>query len=475
MSRDVPLRMPLSKAPLFLLSLALLAGTTSSLAMAMREAPLLPTTSTMTLREALQRAIDSDPAVAASLAERAADREAGVQERATRRPQINAIGAINTTDSDVISTPFKDPNMTSSGFQERYDSWNIAVELRQPLFRYDLLARGHRADAQDQLGEQAFIQRGQALVVRVADRYLAVLKATNELALAQIEADAVNTSLGDVRKRYDVQLVAGTDLKEAQARNDLAQANLLSAQQAVESAQDTLDETTGNGRAQLFSLKAATALPELDSLDAEVWLTRARANSPAYQQKRVQVELAQANVTSRRSEALPTVDVVATHGRQDMSESRIGAKANSTVFGLEMKLPIFAGGAQSSKVREAQARLTQAQAEQARSERELLRETRRLFREVQTARAQSLAFQRAVESAQAAEQATRYGYEAGKRTITDVLNAQSNTVQAQRNLDRSRYDAVLKVLQLKQQAGVLDAADLTAIDTLLTSDSAPRA
>lgn len=469
MSRDVPLSMPLSKAPLFLLSLALLAGTTSSLAMAMREAPLLPTTSTMTLREALQRAIDSDPAVAASLAERAADREAGVQERATRLPQINAIGAINTTDADVISTPF------GTGFQERYDGWSIAVELRQPLFRYDLLARGHRADAQDQLGEQAFIQRGQALVVRVADRYLAVLKATNELALAQIEANAVNTSLGDVRKRYDVQLVAGTDLKEAQARNDLAQANLLSAQQAVESAQDALDETTGNGRAQLFSLKAATALPELDSLDAEVWLTRARANSPAYQQKLVQVELAQANVTSRRSEALPTVDVVATHGRQDMSESRIGAKANSTVFGLEMKLPIFAGGAQSSKVREAQARLTQAQAEQARSERELLRETRRLFREVQTARAQSLAFQRAVESAQAAEQATRYGYEAGKRTITDVLNAQSNTVQAQRNLDRSRYDAVLKVLQLKQQAGVLDAADLTAIDTLLTSDSAPRA
>lgn len=470
MSRDLSLK----KAPALLLSLALLAGA-SSAAMAMREAPLLPATSTMTLREALQRAIDSDPAVAASLAQRAADREAGVQERATRLPQVNALGAINTTDSDVISTPFKDPAASSSGFQERYDSWSVSAELRQPLFRYDFLARGHRADAQDQIGEQAFIQRGQALVVRVADRYLAVLKASNELALAKVEADAVSKSLEDVRKRYDVQLVAGTDLKEAQARHDLAQANLLAAQQAVESAQDTLDETTGNGRAQLFALKAATALPALDSVDAEVWLTRARANNPAYQQVLAQVALAQANVTSRRSEALPSVDVVASHGRQDMSESRIGAKANSTVLGLELKLPIFAGGAQASKVREAEARLSQAQAEQARSERELLRETRRLFREVETARAQSLAFQRAFESAQAAEQATRYGYEAGKRTITDVLNAQSNTVQAQRNLDRSRYDVVLKMLQLKQQAGVLDANDLTAVDTLLTAETAPSA
>ena len=194
MSRDVSL----NKAPLLLLSLALLAG--SSLpAMAMREAPLLPTTPTMTLREALQRAINSDPAVAASLAARAADREVGVQERATRLPQINALGAINTTDSDVISTPFP-----GGGFQERYDGWSASAELRQPLFRYDFLARGHRADAQDQLGEQAFIQRGQALVVRVADRYLAVLKATNELTLAQIEADAVSKSLGDVRERYEV-------------------------------------------------------------------------------------------------------------------------------------------------------------------------------------------------------------------------------------------------------------------------------
>lgn len=458
------------KPAALLLGCVVFVSTVSVSAYAMRLAPEPAVTDTMTLREALQRAIASDPAVAASLAERAADREAGVQERATRLPSLNVTGAIRNTDSDVISTPFKDPAATSSGFQERYDSWQVGAELRQPLFRFDLLARGRRADAQDQLAEQAFIQRGQALVIRVAERYLAVLNASNELALAQSEAEAVSKSLGDVRKRYDVQLVAGTDLKEAQARHDLAQANLLAAQQAVDSAQDALDEVTSNGRAQLYVLKPSAELPALDSLDVEVWLTRARASNPAYQQTLAQVAIAQANATSRRSESLPVLDLVATHGRQDMSESRIGSKANSTEVGVELRLPLFAGGAMSSKAREAQARLAQAQAQQARSERELLRETRRLFREVQTARAQSQAFQRAIESSQAAEQATRYGYEAGKRTITDVLNAQSNTVQAKRNLDRSRYDVLLKILQLKQQVGVLDANDLTTVDTLLTSN-----
>lgn len=449
-------------------SCVVIAGTASMPAWAMRVAPVLPTTATMSLREALQRAIDSDPAVASSLAQRAADREAGIQERATRLPSLNVSGVIKNTDSEVLSTPFKDPSATSSGFEERYDSWQVGAELRQPLFRYDLLARGRRADAQDQLGEQAFIQRGQALVIRVAERYLAVLNASNELISAQTEAEAVSKSLSDVRKRYDVQLVAGTDLKEAQARHDLAQANLLAAQQAVDSAQDALDEVTGNGRAQLYALQTSRALPDLDSLDVEVWLTRARKNNPAYQQAIANLEIAQANATSRRSEALPVLDLVASHGRQDMSESRIGSKANSTEVGVELRMPIFAGGALSSKVREAQARLAQAEADKARQERELLRDTRKLFREVQTGRAQSQAFQRALESSQAAEQATRYGYEAGKRTITDVLNAQSNTVQAKRNLDRSRYDVLLKMLQLKQQVGILDANDLTTVDSILT-------
>lgn len=432
----------------------------SLLAMALAvSAPALPA---MTLSEALQRAQQSDPVAAAALATRDADREAGVQERASRLPRINATGTLANTDSTVESTPF------GAGFEEDYDGWNAGVELRQPLFRYDWLARGRRAGARDEQAELGYVQRQQALISRVAERYLAVLQARNELGLAEAEASALRKSLDDTRKRYEVQLIPGTDLKEAQARDDLAQASLLSAQQAVEAARDALDETTGNGSASLSMLASDTPLPLLDSSDAEAWLQRARAGSPALRLAQANYEVARADVESRRSEALPSLDVVATHSRQDQSESMIGSKADSTVLGVEITVPLFASGANVSKVREAQARLRGAEAERNRVERELLRETRRLVRDVETARAQSAAFQRAVESAQAAELATRYGYEAGKRTITDVLNAQSGTVQARRNLDRSRYDVLLKTLQLKQQVGELSPADLAAIDQLLT-------
>lgn len=434
---------------LTLLALAL-AGTSSTL-------------SAMTLTEAVNKAFATDPTATSSLATRDADREAGWQERATYLPKISASGAYNANNTNVVKTPF-----APVGFRESYNGWNSSIEFRQPLYRYDFFARARRANARDAQAELGFLQRQQALIEMVAERYIAVLQAGNELKLAEADANATRKSRDDTRKRYDVQLVPGTDLKEAQARDDLSQANLLSAQQSLEAARDALDESTGAGREPLSALNSDTALPGLDSVDPEVWIKRARSNNPSYLLAQTNYDVAKADVESRRSDALPTVDFVAADQRQDTSESRIGARAYNGLVGVEVKVPIFASGANLSRIREAQARLRYADSERNRIGRDMERQTRVLVRDVQTAQAQAQAYQQASLSAQAAEQATRYGYEAGKRTITDVLNAQSNTVQARRNLDQSRYNIVLKTLQLQQQVGDLNATDIAAIDQLLT-------
>ena len=422
----------------------------------------------LTMSEALTAAFNTDPVAAAALAERDAGIEVGVQERATRLPQVNAIGRMTTTDSRVGTTPFTDPITGATGYKERYNGWDASVQLRQPLFRYDFLARGRRAEAQDQLAEMGFVARSQALMARVAERYLGVLQAQNEMTLAEAEAEAVAKSLSDTQKRYDVQLIAGTDLKEAQARNDLAQAQLLSAKQNVAAARDALDESTGRGYEPLGVLAESTELPSLTESAPEKWLKLARIHSPSLLQAQAQLEVAQANVSSQRSSAMPSLDFVASHGRQDDSDSRVGVAAENTAYGIELSVPIFASGANVSRIRQAQASLRSATAERDRTSRELTRETQRLVRDVQTAQAQANAYARAAESAAAAEQATRYGYEAGKRTIVDVLNAQSSTVQARRTLDQSRYNVLLKTLQLKQQVGILTPQDIAAIDTLLS-------
>lgn len=417
----------------------------------------------MTLSEALKLAEQRDPAVAGSLAQLDADRELGRQARATLLPQASVVGRYQETDSKVALTPFG-----GAGFNERYPNWEYLAELRQPVFRFDFLARLRRADALDEQAEAAGAQREQALIYRVADRYLGVLRARSALALSEREAASIRRSLEDTRKRFEVQLVPGTDLREAQARDDLAQAALLVARQRLETAQDLLEESTGNGYVALPDLAPDAPLPGLDEDSRDIWLQRTLAGNPALRLARANLDIARANSRSSQSQALPELDAVASYGEQDQSEARFASKGSTTVVGLELRVPLLAGGGNLSRIREASARLRQAQGEMDRLVGEVQRETRRLLREAQTTRLQVGAFRQALASATVAEQATRYGYEAGKRTMVDVLNAQAATAAAQRNLDDARYNHLLSLLALKQYAGALGLSDFELLDELLT-------
>ena len=418
----------------------------------------------MTLTEALQLANQHDPAVAVSAATYDADREAGPQERGTLYPSVGAsvAGSYANTNSKGVFGNTKDS----------YPHWSAGIQAKQPLFRLDWSARGDRAAAEDDLADAGLADRKQQTMRRVAERYFGVLVAQDELALAEAEAHAVRESLEDTRKRYEVELVPGTDLKEAQARDDLSQAALLSARRTLETAQDALDETTGNGRAALPRLAPDVHFPPLTPADAESWVAAAGEHSPVIRAAKQQVEVAKANISSRKSEAAPALDLVASVNHNDNSKYRFGQQVDDERVGVELNVPIYAGGINSSRVRQAEAVLRTAEADAQRVKLETERLTRQLFRDVQTAYAQEAAFQKALASAETAQEATRNGYDAGTRTITAVLDAKSRVVQAHRDLNQTRYKLLLNLLQLKQNAGVLTEQDFTQIDQLLQISAA---
>jgi outer membrane protein len=307
------------------------------------------------------------------------------------------------------------------------------------------------------------------LLRRVAERYFGVLVAQDDLAQAEAEARAVRESLEDTRKRYEVELVPGTDLKEAQARDDLAQARLLSARRALETARDALDEITGNGRAALPQLAEPVAFPPLAPAGVEAWVAAAGQQSPRIAQARQALVIAEANHRSRQSEAAPTVDLVARISHDDSTDYSLGQESDDRRIGLELNVPLYAGGINSSRIRAAEANRRIAEAELKRLTLETERETRQLFRQVQTAYDEVSAFEKSLASALTAERATRAGYDAGTRTITDVLDAKSRVVQARRDLNGTRYNLLLSLLQLKQTVGNLSEQDFAEIDRLLAA------
>ena len=418
----------------------------------------------MTLTEALQRAREHDPTVPLFLATHEAERELGRQITGTLKPDVSLDGNVARYKNDTRSQFF-------GSFDEEYSGYGAGISLRQPVYRFDWSARRKQGAALDSQADLNLRQRTLQLFTRIAERYFGVLIAQDEMHLAEAEAKAIRESFEDTRKRYDVQLVPGTDLKEAQARDDLAQARLISARASLTTAQDALEESTGSGRAALPSLPETAALPPLEPASADAWVAKARAANPAVLLSQEAVTVAKAQYTAARANRLPSVDAVASYRRDDDSDSLIGVERDSGRVGLELLVPIYQGTT-SARQRETEARFKAAEADAVRVAAETERVTRQSFRTLEAAYAQARAFELAVASAITAEEATRHGYDAGTRTITDVLNARSATIQAQRDLSRTRYNLLLNWLQLKQLAGELGVDEFQKIDQLLRREGA---
>lgn len=419
----------------------------------------VPASAELLISDALQRAAERDPFYASALASWRAAREAGEQERAALRPTLSVNGGASVVASDS--------KFAFGAEKDEYPVWSATVQARQPILRLDWSARRARANARDALADAQLRQAEIDFIARVAERYLNALRAQDGLLLMQSEVAAVERSLIDVRKRYDVELVPGMDLKEAQARFDLAHADLIRAKAALEQAIDALTEVTGSFAGPLPRLKAELQPPPLPATTVDDWLRLQQTSSAALQIAALEVQIAQADRRSRKAEAQPQADLVASAGRMDASESDLGSREDTARIGVEFTIPIYAGGINHSRVREAQARIEAAELEQDRLLREAEREVRTQYRNLEVARVTANALEIGLESARTAEQAVLAGYDAGTRTIADVLDARRRVAEAERNLNQARYDLLTYVLLLQAAAGTLDANDVLALDTLL--------
>lgn len=419
--------------------------------------------SAMTVGEALRMAADRDPAVASSRAALAAESESGEQERSSLRPTLAGVanGTFSRSDSDFAFGTAKD----------QYPSWAAYLRARQALLRFDWSARGDRADARDATARENFDAKTTDFIARVCRRYLDTLLAEDAFDQAQSEARAVRESLSDTQKRYDVELVPGTDLKDAQARDDLAQAQIVAAQSGMEDARDALYEITGYDRLPLPRLRENLNYPPLDPPDIEGWIQLAGADGSPVRLAELRLTIAKTELKSRRANALPSADLIAEVGRNDSKEYALGQRQDEAKIGVELNIPIYGAGYNSSRIREAEARVEEAQAERVRIRLETEREVRTAFRSVQTSRAEELAYGQALASATLAETASGAGYDAGTRTISDVLDAKSRVVQARRNRNAARYTLLIRLLTLNAIAGTLTVQQVAALDVLFESRS----
>ncbi len=429
------------------------------------------------LKDVYERALTGDPLIREAEANRLAARESRPQALAALLPQVNADGTwydtVDTNSTGVFVAPGVPLTPDIRNFDGDQESWNLG--LRQSIFSWESWAALKRANAERAQAEADYLVAQQDLVVRTAEAYFNVLAARDTLEAAQAAHDAIGRQLEQSEKRFEVGLIAVTDVQDAKAAFDSATAALIQGKRNLATTGERLRELTGDTWDTLERPDNVMPLKSPDPANPEDWVKLAMEQNASLISSRLAADITRANVSVERGGHVPSVDFVVNRGFNETTGNLGGTttgdtadRGYDTVYGLQVTVPIFSGGLTHSRVRQAEYRNIAARERLERTARETERATRDAYLGVnsEVARVQSL--KQAVDSAQTALEATEAGYEVGTRTSVDVLQARQRLFQSQTDYARSRYDYLLNVLRLQLAAGTLDRTGLEEINGLLS-------
>lgn len=405
-----------------------------------------------------------DAQYAAARAARDAGAEKLPQGKAGLLPTIGL--SANTTWNEVDTTP-RSTGVTT-GRDYNTNGWTLT--LTQPLFRWQNWVGYKQGELSAALAELQYLQAGQDLMLRATQAYFDVLLAQEAVATAQAQKTAIAEQLEAAKRQFEVGTATITDTHEAQSRFDLAAATLIAAENDLAVKRQALRTLTGKEPEALKPLKPSVQLSRPQPDDIGKWVASAEGSNLSVQAAQTAFEIAGHEIERQRAGHYPTLDLVATHGESSAGFSATtggGIDSKASTIGLQLAVPLFAGGAVSSKQREAVAMNEKARADLDNARRQAALAARQAYLGVSAGLAQVKALEAGVASSQLAVESNKLGYEVGVRINIDVLNAQSQLFDTRQKLAKARFDTLLAQLRLKSAVGALAEADLAAINALL--------
>ena len=430
--------------------------------------------SAQNLLDIYQLAVSHDPTLASERSDNTAQQEKIEQGKALYRPNLTFSANASHTHSDITyldtgSNPFR------AGGPQSFDTTGYGLNFNQPIFRWQNIVQYRQAKVQVSLSDKQLLLAQQNLMLRVAQAYFDVLLAQDKIDLINAQKSAIKKQLEQAQANFDVGSATITDVNEAQARYDLTVAQELAAVNDFEVKKRTVQAVTGELPQKLATARAdlKTSTPQPDSMDK--WVEIAEQNNLNLSIHQQALELASQEIEKQQAGHYPTLDAVGNYNstRAEGGVNGFGSDLQNGTIGLQLQIPIYQGGATSSKVREAVANKQKAQDDLEVARRQADLDAQQAYLNLISSVAQVSAYEQALVSSQSQLDSTSLGYEVGVRTSVDVLNAQQQFFSAKRDLLQSRYTYLLSILKLKSAAGLLSDADLSEINQHLVVSTNP--
>ncbi len=370
-------------------------------------------------------------------------------------PQLNA-GA-NVSDNNLEQF-----NRTQNFTGERY-----FLALTQTLFNWQQFAARKQAHLLEDQSEEEYYYQLAVLLTDVADRYFSVLQARDTVESIASEIDALRNQLDQVQSLFDRQLAQVTDLYQVQASLAAAEARQLQLEADLALSRESLYSISGLEVGPLLQLRQDIEISPLEH-SQNYYVQQAQESNKRVLASEYAVRAANEGVSERKGAYMPQVSLIAQ--RQDSNvgfENLLINRTDNTYIGLNVVIPIYAGGRNKAGVSEAISRRSIAEYELRATQLQARELVRSAFLQVQASDTQTGAASILVESTTLSSEAMQQGFALGTVTSVDVLNALRDQFQAERDLQRIRYDHIRYLLLLKRETGTLSAEDMLEVGSWL--------
>ncbi len=359
----------------------------------------------------------------------------------------------------------KKDNFRTAGTQHFWNN-SFSINFSQPVFHWDHWVQLSQSGNRIAQAEAEYKAERQYLIVRITEAYFDILSAQDNLAFTVSEQMAIEQQREQARQRFDVGLIAITDVYQAQAAYDQAVADQIDAENLLADSKEALREIIGDNEVTLQALASDLIFHPPEPNNIAEWSRIAETKNLTIIAAFNQVEVYRKNIAIQQSAHIPTLDLVANYNLRDVT-STFGQRGDSQLIGLQFNLPLFQGGLVFSQTRQAHYDFQVAKENLLSTQRLIKRQLRNAFRDVISSLSRVHALKAAVISSDSSLQASEAGLEIGSQTMVDVLAEQRNLYRAKRDYARSRYDYLVNGVKLKQAASSLTEDDLQRINQYL--------
>lgn len=421
--------------------------------------------------DAYSLALEKDPTFRAAIKEKEAGDENENIGRAGLLPKVSANYQNSPRNWQTQKYPASDIFGNSLGEatkRQQYRSHSSSITLTQPLFDYEAYARYKAGVAQTLMSDERYRSKYLDLAVRVISAYVEVAYSKDQIALASAQKAAYKEQLALNDRLMSAGEGTITDVSETKARYSLAEAQEIEARDALDAAQRELEVIIGVPLDQLDELQVLRPgkfqVAPLIPSKFEEWQKIALENNPMLAASRHGVDAAKYEVERNRAGFMPQVQLYASHSENDSSsDNTVNQKYRTDSIGVQVSVPIYAGGGVSASTRQAASRYGQAMYEMDAQVGTTLNDLRKQFNLCISSRAKLAAYELAVKSATTQVTATRQSVLAGQRVNVDVLNAEQQLYSAQRDLASAKYTYIKSWITLLSDSGTLDEKDVKRV------------